>query len=56
MAEGVGISEGRASKIWQSYNIKEGSKTICLGKSDRRTREKRTLIYGTENTYATRAN
>lgn len=42
LAEGVGISEGRASKIWQSYK-KEGSKAIALGKRGRRTGEKRTL-------------
>ena len=42
LAEGVGISEGRASKIWRSY-IREGSKAISLGKRGRRTGEKRTL-------------
>lgn len=42
VAAGVGISEGRASKIWQSY-VKEGSKAINLGKRGRRTGEKRTL-------------
>lgn len=42
LAEAVGISEGRASKIWRSY-IKEGSKAIGLGKRGRRTGEKRTL-------------
>jgi len=39
---GVGISEGRASKIWRSY-VKEGSKAIRLGQRGRRTGEKRTL-------------
>jgi len=38
LAEGVGISEGRASKIWRSY-IREGSKAISLGKRGRRTGE-----------------
>ena len=42
IAAGVGISEGRASKIWRSY-MKEGSKAISLGKRGRRTGEKRTL-------------
>ena len=42
LAEGLGISEGRASKIWRSY-IKEGSRAIKLGKRGRRTGEKRTL-------------
>jgi len=42
VAAGVGISEGRASKIWRSYE-KEGSKAIRLGKRGRRTGEKRTL-------------
>lgn len=42
LAEAVGISEGRASKIWRIY-IKEGSKAIGLGKRGRRTGEKRTL-------------
>lgn len=42
LAEGVGISVGRASKIWQSY-LKEGSKAIKLGRRGRRPGEKRTL-------------
>jgi len=42
IAAGIGISEGRASKIWRSY-MKEGSKAISLGKRGRRTGEKRTL-------------
>lgn len=42
IAAGVGISEGRASKIWQSY-VKGGSKAISLRKRGRRTGEKRTL-------------
>ena len=42
LAEGVGISVGRASKIWRSY-VKEGSKAIKLGIRGRRTGEKRTL-------------
>ena len=42
VAAGVGISEGRASKIWRSY-VKEGSKAIRLGKRGRRTGDKRTL-------------
>ncbi|MCX5839725.1 MAG: IS630 family transposase [Deltaproteobacteria bacterium] len=42
VAEGLGISIGRASKIWQSYK-KEGSKAIKLGKRGRRTGEQRTL-------------
>jgi transposase len=42
VAEGVGVSVGRASKIWQSYT-KEGSKAIKLGRRGRRTGEKRTL-------------
>jgi transposase len=42
VAEGVGVSVGRASKIWQSY-AKEGSKAIKLGRRGRRTGEKRTL-------------
>ena len=42
VAEGLGISVGRASKIWQSYK-KEGSKAIRLGKRGRRTGEQRTL-------------
>jgi transposase len=42
VAEGLGISVGRASKIWQSYK-KEGSKAIKLGKRGRRTGEQRTL-------------
>jgi len=42
VAAGVGISEGRASKIWRSY-LKEGSQAIRLGKRGRRTGEKRTL-------------
>lgn len=42
VAEGLGISVGRASKIWRSYE-KEGSKAIKLGKRGRRTGEQRTL-------------
>lgn len=42
IAVGVGISVGRASKIWRSY-VKEGSKAISLGKRGRRAGEKRTL-------------
>ena len=42
VAEGVGISVGRASKIWQSYK-KEGSKAIRLGRRGRREGENRTL-------------
>ena len=42
LAEGVGISVGRASKIWRSY-VKEGSKAIKPGIRGRRTGEKRTL-------------
>jgi len=42
VAEGVGVSVGRASKIWQSYK-KGGSKAIKLGRRGRRTGEKRTL-------------
>jgi transposase len=42
VAEGLGISIGRASKIWQSYK-KEGSKAIKLGRRGRRTGEQRTL-------------
>ena len=42
VAEGLGISVGRASKIWQSYK-KEGSKAIKLGRRGRRTGEQRTL-------------
>ena len=42
LAEGVGISVGRASKIWRSY-LKEGSKAIKPGIRGRRTGEKRTL-------------
>jgi len=42
VAEGVGVSVGRASKIWQSYK-KEGSKAIKLGRRGRRKGEKRTL-------------
>jgi transposase len=42
VAEGVGVSVSRASKIWQSYK-KEGSKDIKLGRRGRRTGEKRTL-------------
>jgi len=42
VAEGVGVSVGHASKIWQSYK-KEGSKAIKLGRRGRRTGEKRTL-------------
>jgi len=42
LAEGVGISVGRASKIWQSYK-KGGSKAIKPGRRGRRAGEKRTL-------------
>jgi transposase len=42
VSEGLGISVGRASKIWQSYK-KEGSKAIKLGKRGRRAGEQRTL-------------
>jgi transposase len=48
LAEGVGISIGRASKIWRSY-LKEGSKAIKLGKRGRRTGEKRTLTIEQES-------
>ncbi len=42
VAEGLGISIGRASKVWQSYQ-KEGSKAIKPGRRGRRTGEQRTL-------------
>lgn len=42
VAAGVGISAGRASKIWQSY-VKGGSKAIKLGMRGRRVGEQRTL-------------
>jgi transposase len=42
LAEGLGISVGRASKIWQRYK-KEGSKAIKLGVRGRRLGEQRTL-------------
>ena len=42
LAEGVGISVGRASKIWRSYK-KEGNKAIKLGRRGRREGENRTL-------------
>jgi len=42
VAEGVGVSVGRASKIWQSYK-RGGSKAIKLGRRGCRTGEKRTL-------------
>jgi len=42
VAEGVGISVGRASKIWQSYK-KGGSKAIRLARRGRRDGEQRTL-------------
>jgi len=42
VAEIVGVSVGRASKIWQSYK-KGGSKAIKLGRRGRRTGEKRTF-------------
>jgi transposase len=42
VAEVVGVSVGRASKIWQSYK-KGGIKAIRLGRRGRRTGEKRTL-------------
>jgi transposase len=42
LAEGVGISVGHTSRIWQSY-LKEGSKAIKLRIRGRRTGEKRTL-------------
>jgi transposase len=48
VAEGLGISVGRASKIWQSYK-KEGSKAIKLGRRGRRTGEKRTLSSNQES-------
>jgi transposase len=48
LAEGVGISVGRASKIWQNY-LKEGSKAIKLGRRGRRTGEKRTLTVAQED-------
>jgi transposase len=48
LAEGLGISIGRASKIWQSYS-KGGSKAIKLGRRGRRTGEKRTLTTEQEN-------
>ena len=47
VAEGLGISVGRASKIWRSYE-KEGSKAIKLGKRGRRTGEQRTLSHDQE--------
>jgi len=49
VAEGLGISVGRASKIWQSYK-KEGSKAITLGRRGRREGEKRTLSQEQETT------
>ena len=42
VADGVGVSVGHASRIWQSY-LKEGSKAIKLGIRGRRKGEKRTL-------------
>jgi len=42
VAAGLGISVGRASKIWRSYE-KEGSKAIKMRKRERRTGEQRTL-------------
>ena len=42
LAEGVGISVGRASKIWQSYR-KEGTKAIKVGRRGCREGENRTL-------------
>ena len=42
LAEGVGISVGRASKIWQLYK-KEGTKAIRLRVRGRQEGEKRTL-------------
>lgn len=48
VAAGLGISVGRASKIWQSYK-KEGSKAIKLGKRGRRHGEQRTLSPGQES-------
>jgi len=42
IAEGVGISAGRASKIWQAY-IKGGFKAISPGKRGRRKGEERKL-------------
>jgi transposase len=42
IAAGVGVSVGRASKIWRSY-VKEGSKAIKLGRRGRRAGEQRTL-------------
>jgi transposase len=47
VAEGLGISIGRASKVWQSYK-KEGSKAIKLGRRGRRTGEQRTLSFDQE--------
>jgi transposase len=46
-AEGVGISVGRASKIWQAY-IKGGLKAISPGKRGRRKGEQRTLSFDQE--------
>jgi len=42
LSEGLGISVGCASKIWQRYK-KEGSKAIKLGRRGRRLGEQRTL-------------
>ncbi len=42
VAEGLGISVGRASKTWRSYK-KGGSKAIKLGRRGRRIGEQRTL-------------
>lgn len=48
VAEGVGISVGCASRIWQSY-IKGGSKAIKLGKRGRRMGALRSLSPDGEN-------
>jgi transposase len=48
VAEGLGISVGRASKTWQSYK-KEGSKAIKLGRRGRRAGEQRTLSMDQES-------
>ena len=48
VAEGLGISMGCASTIWQRYK-KEGSKAIKLGVRGRRTGEQRTLSSGQES-------
>lgn len=48
VAAGLGISVGRASKIWQRYK-KEGSKAIQLGVRGRRLGEQRTLSWEQES-------